>query len=197
MSRESGTAGPATAAETALAAGEKSAGTILVIVLLAICAPVFAAITRLGPDQQFINIGENASGGPVPPGGIFWYGTDSNGRDLFVRVIYGARISLVVGVLATAISVALGVVFGLPRGAPRRVRGQPHRPGHRRAAVDPAPAHRHLRRRTAVRAINQQDLPVIVGIVVLAAALVVLANVLVDVIYALLDPRPVALTPEQ
>ena len=42
---------------------------------------------------------------------------------------------------------------------------------------------------TAVQAINQQDLPVIVGIVVLAAAFVVLANVLVDIIYALLDPR--------
>ena len=42
---------------------------------------------------------------------------------------------------------------------------------------------------TAVQAINQQDLPVIVGIVVLAAAFVVLANVLVDIAYALLDPR--------
>ncbi len=42
---------------------------------------------------------------------------------------------------------------------------------------------------TAVQAINQQDLPIIVGIVVLAAAFVVLANLLVDIIYALLDPR--------
>jgi ABC-type dipeptide/oligopeptide/nickel transport system permease subunit len=131
--------GPETAAETARAAAEKkiearspwrladerlrsdrsakiAAGTILVIVLLAICAPVFAAITGHGPDQQFINIGENASGGPVPPSGTFWFGTDSNGRDLFVRVLYGARISLLVGVLATAISVILGVVFGLAAG---------------------------------------------------------------------------------
>ncbi len=90
--------------------------TIMVIVLLAIFAPVFAAITGHGPNQQFINIGENANGGPVPPSGTFWFGTDSNGRDLFVRILYGARISLSVGVLATAISVALGVVFGLAAG---------------------------------------------------------------------------------
>ena len=42
---------------------------------------------------------------------------------------------------------------------------------------------------TVLQAINQQDLPIIVGIVVLAAAFVVLVNVLVDIGYALLDPR--------
>ena len=91
-------------------------GTILVIVLLAILAPVFAKITGHGPNQQFIDIGENANGGPVPPSSTFWLGTDNNGRDLFIRILYGARISLVVGVLATAISVALGGVFGLAAG---------------------------------------------------------------------------------
>ncbi len=143
MSTVRGIAGPATAAGTAHAAGVEpagkkiegrspwrlayerlrsdrsakiAAGTILVIVLLAICAPIFAAITGHGPNQQFINIGENANGGPVPPSGTFWFGTDSNGRDLFVRVLYGARVSLVVGVLATAISVALGTAFGLAAG---------------------------------------------------------------------------------
>ncbi len=91
-------------------------GTIMVIVFLAIIAPVFAALTKHGPNQQFIDIGENANGGPVAPNGTFWFGTDSDGRDLLVRVLYGARVSLVVGVLATAISVALGVVFGLAAG---------------------------------------------------------------------------------
>jgi ABC-type dipeptide/oligopeptide/nickel transport system permease subunit len=91
-------------------------GTIVVIVVLAIIAPVFAKITGHGPNQQFIDIGENANGGPVAPSGTFWLGTDSNGRDLFVRILYGARISLTVGVLATAISVFLGVVFGLAAG---------------------------------------------------------------------------------
>jgi ABC-type dipeptide/oligopeptide/nickel transport system permease subunit len=90
--------------------------TILVIVLLAILAPVFAKILGHGPNQQFIDIGENANGGPVPPSGTFWLGTDNNGRDLFIRTLYGARISLIVGVLATGISVALGVVLGLAAG---------------------------------------------------------------------------------
>ena len=91
-------------------------GTILVIVLLALLAPVFAKIVGHGPNQQFIDIGENANGGPVPPSGTFWLGTDNNGRDLFIRILYGARISLIVGVLATGISVALGVVLGLAAG---------------------------------------------------------------------------------
>ncbi len=90
--------------------------TILVIVLLAILAPVFAKIVGHGPNQQFIDIGENANGGPVPPSGTFWLGTDNNGRDLFIRTLYGARISLIVGVLATGISVVLGVVLGLAAG---------------------------------------------------------------------------------
>jgi ABC-type dipeptide/oligopeptide/nickel transport system permease subunit len=97
-------------------AAQVAFATIMVIVLLAIFAPVFASITGHGPNQQFINIGENANGGPVPPSGTFWFGTDSNGRDLFVRVLYGARISLTVGVVATAIAMALGVLFGLTAG---------------------------------------------------------------------------------
>jgi ABC-type dipeptide/oligopeptide/nickel transport system permease subunit len=97
-------------------AAKVSFGTIVVIVLLALLAPLIASWVGHGPNQQFIDIGENANGGPVPPSGIFWFGTDSSGRDLFIRVLYGARVSLVVGVLATAISVALGVVFGLAAG---------------------------------------------------------------------------------
>ena len=97
-------------------AAKIAAGTILVIVLFALLAPVIAAAIGHGPNQQFVDIGENAVGGPVPPSGTFWLGTDSSARDLFIRVIYGARISLVVGVLATLISVTIGTVFGLVAG---------------------------------------------------------------------------------
>lgn len=91
-------------------------GTIVVIVLLALFAPVIASLVGHGPNQQFIDIGESANGGPVGPNNIFWFGTDENGRDLFIRTLYGARVSLVVGVLATLISMGLGVVFGLAAG---------------------------------------------------------------------------------
>lgn len=91
-------------------------GTIAVIVLLALLAPLIASWVGHGPNQQFTDIGEDANGNPIGPNGIFWFGTDSSGRDLFIRILYGTRISLSIGVLATLTSVALGTIFGLAAG---------------------------------------------------------------------------------
>jgi len=91
-------------------------GVIILIVFCAIAAPIFAAITGHGNMQQFTTTGETPSGQPVGPNGSFWLVTDDLGRDLLVRIAYGARISLFVGVFATAITVAGGTVIGLAAG---------------------------------------------------------------------------------
>lgn len=90
-------------------------GALLVATLLiALLAPWIA-----GNDPRFMN--------PVnrlkAPSGQFWFGTDNLGRDLFARTIYGARISLVVGLSVAVISIAFGLGIGLAAGYYRRFDG--------------------------------------------------------------------------
>ena len=89
---------------------------IVIITLVAVFAPVVAAITGHGPNEQFRETGLSPDGLPVGPSSEFWFGTDDLGRDILVRIAYGARVSLLVGVVATALTVAIGVVVGLVAG---------------------------------------------------------------------------------
>jgi peptide/nickel transport system permease protein len=93
-----------------------SAVVIAAVSLMAICAPLISAAVGHGPDTQYLTIGLSPAGIPLGPNSKFLLGTDDLGRDILVRIAYGARVSLLVGVVATSMSIALGVVIGLLAG---------------------------------------------------------------------------------
>ncbi|WP_217922978.1 ABC transporter permease [Miltoncostaea oceani] len=89
---------------------------ILLLVLLAIFAPAFAALVGHGPNELFQRETTDVFGIPEGPTSSFWFGADNSGRDVFVRTIYGTRVSLLVGVVATLIAVVVGIVLGVIAG---------------------------------------------------------------------------------
>ena len=95
---------------------------ILLIALFAILAPLVAHIAGHGPNDQYLTTGLTPAGLPSGPSGTFWFGTDDLGRDVLVRVAYGARISLLVGVVASALACTIGVRRRHDRGLLRRRR---------------------------------------------------------------------------
>lgn len=50
--------------------------------------------------------------GAIPPNEVHWLGTDDLGRDMFTRILYGTRVSLMVGLLATLVSLVIGITYG-------------------------------------------------------------------------------------
>jgi oligopeptide transport system permease protein len=84
-------------------------------VLLAIIALLAATAPLLSP-HPFDAVYWDRIGTPPDWGARFYFGTDSNGRDLFVRTLYGGRISLLVGIVATAVSLVIGVTWGAVAG---------------------------------------------------------------------------------
>lgn len=83
---------------------------LVLIIVLTVCALFASSITSFSPYQVQI---ENITASPDP---LHFFGTDDLGRDLFSRVIYGARISLMVGVIATLIAMSIGIFIGLVSG---------------------------------------------------------------------------------
>ncbi len=80
---------------------------IVALVALAIAAPLVSHHSPFGVD--LINSLE-------PPSRAHWFGTDVQGRDVWARLVYGARVSLAVGLLSQGIALALGVALGLVAG---------------------------------------------------------------------------------
>lgn len=88
--------------------GALGAFSLLLIVFAAIFAPVLATHD---PNQQM-----GADVRLTAPGSMFWFGSDEFARDIYSRVIYGARISLYVGILSVSVGTVIGTFLGVASG---------------------------------------------------------------------------------
>jgi oligopeptide transport system permease protein len=84
----------------------------------AIVLATIALVSALAPWLPFLQdpTVQDLALGAMPPSGAHWYGTDELGRDTLARVIHGGRISLLVGIVATAVSLIVGVSWGATSG---------------------------------------------------------------------------------
>ena len=89
---------------------------IVILILLALAAPLFSKLLGHGPNELFDEMRDPVFGLPKGPNAEFWFGADAVGRDLFVRVLYGARTSLTVAFVATGLATLVGVTMGLLAG---------------------------------------------------------------------------------
>ncbi len=83
--------------------GAISVGVITIYILIAIFAPLVAPYPL-----EATSLGQRLS----PPSAAHWFGTDSLGRDILTRTIYGSRISLLIGILTVAITATFGTAVG-------------------------------------------------------------------------------------
>jgi peptide/nickel transport system permease protein len=95
---------------------DKTAMAGLAVIALVVAAAVLAPwVAPFDPAEQFFD-GLTLEGAPLPPSAKFWLGTDNLGRDLLSRMIYGARNSLIIGLLANGAAVLIGTTLGVVAG---------------------------------------------------------------------------------
>ena len=85
---------------------------VLLVVIGALTAPLIAPYA---PDEQLFD-GLTLEGAPIGPDAAFLLGTDTLGRDLLTRLLFGARTSLIIGVVANGTAVAIGLGVGMLAG---------------------------------------------------------------------------------
>lgn len=93
--------------------------TLGAIALMAVFGPLFLAYSYDYIDYSVVSCAPDWWPDPsvlCNAGGSHWFGTDSVGRDLLVRTLYGARVSLAVGLIATLVSLIIGVAYGATAG---------------------------------------------------------------------------------
>jgi len=89
---------------------------VCLLVLIALVGGPLAARITGHPENATYDSMTDAFGVPKGPNGSFWFGADAEGRDLFVRTMYGARTSLFVGIVATGVALLIGLIVGLIAG---------------------------------------------------------------------------------
>jgi peptide/nickel transport system permease protein len=89
---------------------------IVLLVLVAAFAPLIVRAFAHPPNAQYPSALDPRFGTPTGPSRTFFFGVDPVGEDVFSRVLYGARVSLEVAIIATALSVAIGVALGMVAG---------------------------------------------------------------------------------
>ena len=88
----------------------------LIIIAITVLGAVFAPwLTAYDPNEQLFD-GLTLEGAPLPPNAAFWLGTDLLGRDLLTRILYGARTSLIIGVVANGAALLIGTLVGVTAG---------------------------------------------------------------------------------
>ncbi|MGB3537001.1 MAG: ABC transporter permease [Mesorhizobium sp.] len=88
----------------------------LVIIAIVLIGAIFAPwLTAYDPNEQMFD-GLTLEGAPLAPNGTFWLGTDLLGRDLLTRILYGARTSLIIGVVANGVALLIGTLVGITAG---------------------------------------------------------------------------------
>ncbi|WP_287196615.1 ABC transporter permease [Mesorhizobium sp.] len=85
---------------------------VAVVVVGAILAPW---LTGYDPNEQMFD-GLTLEGAPLPPNASFWLGTDLLGRDLLTRILFGARTSLIIGIVANGVALLIGTLVGVTAG---------------------------------------------------------------------------------
>ena len=89
-------------------------GWVILLMWASILAPLFVRfVAHHGPNDIRPELSNEFNIPVIGPSSVFWGGVDQPGRDVFVRTLYGARTSLQVALLATAISVVIGLALGL------------------------------------------------------------------------------------
>ncbi|MCG4584302.1 ABC transporter permease, partial [Anaerosalibacter bizertensis] len=87
---------------------ENKLATFGLVLLIVVIGTIFLGPTIAGKDYQYID----ASIKDQKPSAEHWFGTDDMGRDIFTRVCYGGRVSILIGLLCTVVMFFIGSILG-------------------------------------------------------------------------------------